>query len=55
MRSGFIELVVKKALAGSQSSTQSMEKSKSIRYKPIDSFKKYLLSTLPNIEERVEI
>jgi hypothetical protein len=44
MKSGFVELVVKKVLG-----TRSHEQ-KIIRYKPIDSFKHYIKETLPSME-----
>jgi hypothetical protein len=51
MRSGFVELVVKNRLAG-KSIPLAIEQKK---YEPVDSFKKYLTSVLPKIEETVEV
>lgn len=46
MKSGFVELVVKRVIGGRV--TRLEEKAQ--RYRPIDSFKKYLNQTLPEME-----
>jgi hypothetical protein len=51
MRSGFVELVVKNRLAGKAVPLATEQK----KYQPADSFKKYITSVLPKIEETVEI
>ena len=51
MRSGFVELVVRNRLAGKAVPLASDQK----KYKPVDSFKKYISNILPKIEETVEI
>ena len=51
MKSGFIELVVNKTLAGRNVETAPS----SLRYRPIHSFKKYLENILPKMEEATEI
>jgi len=49
MRSGFVELVVKNRLAGQALPLATDRK----KYEPADSFKKYMSSALPKIEEAV--
>lgn len=51
MKSGFVELVVKNRLAGKAIPFSNAQK----KYQPVDSFKKYMTSILPKIEEAVEI
>ncbi len=51
MRSGFVELVIKNRLAGKPIPLATEQK----KYQPVDSFKKYITSILPKIEETVEI
>ena len=51
MKSGFIELVVKKTLAGRSVETAPSRP----RYRPIHSFKKYMENILPAMEEATEI
>lgn len=51
MRSGFVELVVKNRLAGKSIPLSTQTK----KYQPVDSFKKYMTSILPKVEEAVEI
>lgn len=51
MKSGFVELVVKRALAG-----RALPVSEgSSRHRPIDSFKKFINNSLPQMEEAIEI
>ena len=51
MRSSFVELVVKNRLAGKSIPMGNLQK----KYQPVDSFKQYMTSILPKIEETVEI
>jgi len=51
MKSGFVELVVKNRLAGKSVPLATGGK----KYQPVDSFKKYMTSILPKVEEAVEI
>lgn len=51
MKSGFVELVVKNRLAGKAVPLTTATK----KYQPVDSFKKYMTSILPKVEEAVEI
>jgi hypothetical protein len=51
MKSGFIELVVSRTMAGRAVASTPKDN----RYRPIDSFKKYIYETLPKMEESIEI
>lgn len=51
MKSGFVELIVKNRMA-----SKPIDKSPyTTRYQPVDSFRKFFNSTLPKMEESIEI